>query len=286
MGNGLTMRLMTSFVRLHFCRVGHIARQVLLVIVALSMMGCTVSGRGLVEYADSVDTGKRRYDAYFEAIIELRDAVSELNSDLFPVREPLVETLELDVDVALATLVEKVREQVAKQRDYGVLLNLRLMPRPKLVVERGTFEATESDERLVRSIEESANRALSTYKKYRALLSTVQQLGKRRSMLANRLGDLEAGYPKRDLVEAELVASGRVLRSAAKKLFGDTRTLSFFMIALADATDTGAATKVDEKCEAALSNRRPRRRSRRRGRRGRGKPVKRPPPPRGGEFSM
>jgi len=249
----------------------------------LSMTGCVSSGRARVEYADSVDTGKRRYDAYFDAVIELRDEVSELNSDLFPVREPLVETLELDVDVALATLVDRVRAQVAKQRDYGVLLNLRLMPRPKLIVDRGTFEATESDERLVRSIEESANRALSTYKKYRKLLSLVQRLGKRRGILANRMDDLEAGYPKRDLLEHELVASGRVLRSAEKKLFGDTRTLSFFMIALADATDTGAAAKLDEKCEAAISKRRPKRRSRRRGRR---KPAKRRPPPSGDDFSM
>ncbi|MFP6684714.1 MAG: hypothetical protein VB934_08380 [Polyangiaceae bacterium] len=277
------MRLITSSFRLNHCRVGHIVRRALLMIVFLSMTGCAASGRARVEYADSVDTGKRRYDAYFEAVIELRDEVSELNSDLFPVREPLVETLELDVDVALATLVDKVRAQVAKQRDYGVLLNLRLMPRPRLVVDRGTFEATESDERLVRSIEESANRALSTYKKYRKLLSMVQRLGKRRGILANRLDDLEAGYPKRDLIERELVASGRVLRSAEKKLFGDTRTLSFFMIALADATDTGAATKFDEKCEAALSNPRPKRRSRRRGRR---KPTKRRPPPRGDDFSM
>jgi hypothetical protein len=98
------------------------------------------------------------------------------------------------------------------------------------------------------------------------------------------LDDLEAGYPKRDLIQEELVASGRVLRSAEKKLFSDTRTLSFFMIALADATDTGAAAKVDEKCEEALSKRRPKRRSRRRRRRG--KPAKRRPPPSGDDFSM
>jgi hypothetical protein len=260
-----------------------VARSFVLFAVVASMLGCPTSNYSRVEEADSVDTGKRRYDSFFEAVIELRDEVKEIDSDLFPIREPLVETLDLNVDVALATLIDEVRRRVAEERHYGVPLNLRIMPTPKLIIERGTFDATDDDETLVRSIEESANRALSTYKKFRGLLKALQQLDKRRGKLAESLDEIEAGYPKRDVIEEELVGAGRVLRAAEKKLYRDTRTLSFFIIALADATDTGAADKADQKCQEALAKYRPRKRRRPRRRR---KQPTRPPPSGGDDFTM
>jgi len=231
----------------------------------------------------SANTGERRFDAYFDDVASLRDNVESLNSDLFPIREPLVERMDVDVDATLYELMAVLSQRVAKFRDYGVTLNVRLSPEPIVIKDRGELEEDEADDALIKAIQESATRAVVTYREYSQLLLVVAELDKQRGKLAERIERLPDGDPKRDAIEAEILGAGRVLRKAEQKLSRDTRTLSHFLVARTQAVDTGAAAARDAKCEDAIAKRRkPRKRWRGRGRR----PAPRPKPATGGDFEM
>ena len=258
-----------------------VARALVFVIVACCL-GCGARESKL-ENGESVKTGKRSFDAYFKEVASLRDNVQSLNSDLFPIREPLVEHMDVSVDVSLIELMAETRKRIQKFKDYGVTLNLRLTPEPIVIKERGDLEEDESDDALIKAIQEAANRAKSSYSEYNQLLAMADDLEGKRNNLANRIDKIPTSDPARGTIETEIVAAGRVLDKVEKKLRRDTRTLAHFMVALADAVDTGAVSTRDTKCEDALAKVP----KRRRGRRARGR-VRPPPRPRpsGDGFEM
>ena len=146
----------------------------------VGLAACAGTPKSLLEQGDHVSTGKRRFDAFFDRVAELRDKVEGFDSDLFPVREPLTDDLELDVDVTMAELVDAVRKRSVKLRDFGVTLNLRLTPEPKLISARGKLEVDTRDEQLMGSIEESARRGLTSFREYGKLLESAADLERQR----------------------------------------------------------------------------------------------------------
>lgn len=259
-----------------------------LVCVALAgwlPLGCAATGASLVERGEEVKSGERRFDAYFERVAALRAAVGDLDdNDLFPVREPLIVQLDVDVEASLPALMAATRKAVDKARDYGLSMGMLLQPQPRVVTVRGELEAGESQERLVRAIEESANRAMSSFKQYNKLLSNAATLEADRAELAERIDGVRGPADTRSLLERELVASGRVLAAAERRLLQDSRTLALFLVALAESVDTGALATEAARCEEAMARgpKRP-------------QPVpgpRRPPPPappqpaRGDDFEM
>lgn len=259
------------------------AARVLSFVLAVWCVGCG-AGASKLENGESVKTGKRSFDAYFKEVASLRDNVESLNSDLFPVREPLVEHMDISVDASLVELMAATRKRTEKFKDYGVTLNLRLTPEPIVIKERGELEEDAADDALIKAIQEAANRAKSSYNEYNALLARADQLEAKRSQLANRIDKIPAGDPARSEIETEIVAAGRVLDKVERKLRRDTRTLAHFMVALAEAVDTGAVAARDLKCEEAISNK-PKRRKPWRGNGGR-RPAPKPRPAGGDDFEM
>ena len=106
---------------------------------------CATTPDSLLESGEHVSTGKKPFDAFFDQVAELRDKVAGFDSDLFPVREPLTDEMKLDVDIAMADLIATVQKRATKLRDFGVTLNLRITPEPKLLSARGKLEVDERD---------------------------------------------------------------------------------------------------------------------------------------------
>ncbi len=262
--------------------------------------GCALFATdSLIEQGEPVDTGRRRFDAYFEAVGALRDKVDKLDSDLFPLRQPLVEELDLSVDVALGDLLDATRKRVGKMGDFGVTMTLRLRPTPTVVDERGELEADDKQESLIKAIEESANRAMQSFADYSALLDQANELDNKRAELAERIDKLPPDVDK-DLVEREIVGAGIVLRESEKRLIKDTRTISHFLVGLVASVDTGAIGARQTRCEEAIAfqaenkkkkkkKAKPKGRPRwrpRPGRRPAAPPKPRPRPGGGGDFEM
>ena len=238
----------------------------LLLALASLLVGCAATGKTLLEKGESFNVGRSKFDAYFNDVAELRDKVKSFDSDLFPVREPLVEEMDLNVDISLPMLMVKTSKRVVKLKNYGVTLNLRLTPNPIVVVQTGELEKDEKDEGLLKAVQESSTRALSIFREYQQLLQLAAELDAQRNKLAEQIDKLPARFEKKDLIEVEIVGAGRVLQEVERKLLRDTRTLSHFLLALASAVDTGAAEAQDTQCAEALAAHKPKRRGRGRGR--------------------
>jgi hypothetical protein len=290
MGNGIAVSVTKSKI------IGRRRFGSLLGALALShTVGCLGARDSLIEKGERVDTGRRRFDAYFEEVAELRDEVEKLDSDLFPLRQPLVEELDLSVDVALGDLLEAAKKRANKVRDFGVSMTLRLRPVPTVDNEVGELESGEKQETFIAAIEESANRAMKTFEEYSALLDKAAALDRKRNDLAERIDKLPPDVDK-SLIEREIVGAGKVIRKSEKKLLKDSRTISHFLVGLVASVDTGATAAHDEKCAEAIAfheenkkkKRKPRPRRRWRppagGRRPAPKPK--PKPPAGGDFEM
>lgn len=267
-----------------------------LFLVALLATGCIGifgSTQSQLEQGESVETGRRSFDEYFEAVAELRDEVDSLDDDLFELREPMVEVLETDVEISLPALLDETRRRAGKFRDFGVTLNLRLTPNPKLVRAHGELEPDDKQLSLLAAVEQSADRGMKTFRQYSGLLERAVGLEAKRSELAEQIDRLPDNFAKRELVETEIVAAGRVLRQIESKLTKDTRTIAHFLLGLAAAVDTGAWDGHEEKCAEALAAFEEKKKDKGRGGkrppRG-GRPPRRPPPTPpaggGGDFEM
>lgn len=244
----------------------------------IGLAACASTPDSLLESGEHVTTGKKRFDAFFDQVAEVRDKVEGFDSDLFPVREPLTDEMQLDVDVTMAELLAKVRQRAVKFRDFGVTLNLRLTPDPKLLRAQGKLEVDDKDARVLNAIEESARRGLTTFREYAKLLERTTELERQREDLAERYDKLSETDPERDRIRAEILGAGRVLDEAEGKLLRDSRTLGMYLIALADAVDTGAVEAQEQACEEqkkpAKKPARPR------------VPYRPPPKPAGDDFEM
>ena len=176
------------------------------------MTGCFGHTESLIVQDQRVDSGRREFDSYFEEVDDLRDQVEQLDSDMFAVRERLVEELDVSPDIALGTLLEKTRKRVEKAKGYGTALTLTLSPRPRIIVIAGEA-GDERDDRFGTAVEQSAEKALDKFKAYTELLELASALDSRRNELAERIDKLPKQYQdKRDLLETEIVGAGEVLR--------------------------------------------------------------------------
>ncbi len=220
---------------------------ILLGSLLVAVAACSLSTSQL-ESGECPTTGKTSFDEYFEAVATLRDEVEELDPDLFPIREPLTEELNLDEDISLFDLVAKVRERAIKFRDYGVMLNLRLTPRAELLKVAGQLEMDPEDEAVLTAVETSATRAMSAFGEYAELLEEAAKLQRERAELAERLDSVSADDEAHDLIKTEIVAAGRVLAEAQRKLLRDCRTLALYAVELARAVDTGAMEHLVGEC--------------------------------------
>jgi hypothetical protein len=208
----------------------------------------------LIEKGERVETGDGRFDAYFEKVAELRKEADGLGDALGPVRAPLVSELGLARDVADADLFAEMRSRATKFRDYGVTLSLRLTPTPKLEPDRGSLGTDARQERLLAAIEEAANRGMTSFKKQAELRALAGRLDVERSEIAERIAKLRGDGANIDLIETEIVGAGRVLTGAQSRLDAHARLIAHFLLALAEAIDTGAAESLAAKCEEALAN--------------------------------
>ena len=245
-----------------------------------------------------MDSGRRSFDEYFEAVGELRDEVDALDSDLYELREPMIDALETDVEISLPALLDETRRRAGKFRDFGVTLNLRLTPNPKLVRAYSELEPDERQLSMLAAVEESAHRGMKTFRQYSGLLERAVALEAKRAELAEEIDRLPASFTQKDLVEREIVGAGRVLRQIETKLSRDTRTISHFMLGLAAAVDTGAWDGHEEKCaEAIAAFDEKKKKDKKGGKWGKGRgrrpprggprPPRPPPtPPAGGDFEM
>ena len=262
------------------------------VIAGSVLAGCFGAGSSKLEANEPVDIGRREFDKYFEQVDELRDRIEGLDSDLFPVRQRLVEEMNLDVDVAIGDLLEETRKRVMKAKDYGTAVSLQLTPTAKVHTDRGDLEASDKDENLFTAIEQSAERAMDKFKEYSELLEASSALDRKRSDLANKIDKLPKQFEsKKSLIETEIVAAGRVLRNGEDVLLRDTRTLSHFLVGLVEAVNTGALDASTAKCDEAIAffeeaKKKPKPKPRPRWR---GRPAGAPrprPQPAGGDFEM
>lgn len=230
-----------------------VPRRTLGALLSLALLAGCIGGRdSLIEKGERVETGRRQFDAYFEEVGDLRDAVEKLDPDLFPLRQPLVEELDLSVDVALGDLLDATQKRVTKVRDFGISMTLQLRPTPRVIDERGELEADDKQETLIKAIEESANRAMQSYTQYSELLEKANELGKQRADLADRIDKLPPTVDK-DLVEREIVGAGVVIRDAENKLLRNTRTISHFLVGLVTSVDTGATASHETRCAEAIA---------------------------------
>ena len=217
------------------------------------MTGCFGHTESLIVQDQRVDSGRREFDSYFEEVDDLRDQVEQLDSDMFAVRERLVEELDVSPDIALGTLLEKTRKRVEKAKGYGTALTLTLSPRPRIIVIAGEA-GDERDDRFGTAVEQSAEKALDKFKAYTELLELASALDSRRNELAERIDKLPKQYQdKRDLLETEIVGAGEVLRDVESKLLRDTRTLSHFLVGLTTAVNSGGLETRSEKCDEAIA---------------------------------
>jgi vacuolar-type H+-ATPase subunit I/STV1 len=271
-------------------------RTFFLLALSLTTAACAGSRDSLLEQGERVDTGRREYDDYFGSVAELREQVDRIDSDMFKIRERLVEEMNLDVDIAIGHLLQATRERVNKAKDYGTALSLQLSPAPKIVIERGKLEAEDKDENLFTAIEQSAERAMDKYKAHAQLLELASELEAKRPTLADKIDKLPKNMAdKKDLIETEIVAAGRVLSTAESKLLRVTRTLSHFLVGLVEAVNTGALENQVNKCDEAIAffeenkakKKKPKRKwGRKKWRRPAGTPRPAPTQPAGGDFEM
>lgn len=239
----------------------------LLLLGAFAVMhgaGCVSSG-SLVEKGERIQTGKNRFDGYFGDVIELSEKVKDLDSDLFPLRQPLTEAFAFEPDTPLVKLMAEVRARVEKYKGFGVTVSLRVSPNPTVVLHKGELGQEEADEITVRAIQESAVRALATYREYGELLEFATRLDDQREKLMEQLERLGSAVPERGRIEDEILGAGRVLASVQDKLFKDMRTCALLLVALGEAVETGAAESRDTLCDDALAHYRPRKQPARRG---------------------
>ena len=273
-----------------------LTRRTWLLFACGTLFGCGAGSSQLV-LGKRVSTGKRNYDSYFEDVIDISEKVEALDSDLFPLRQPLTEILNVDVDASLPALLYATKKRAAKLKNYGVTANLQLTANPTVLIERGTMREDEKDEALFKAVQEAAVRAMATYLEYSTMLDQIVELDEKREPLAERVERLDPNHPQRKRIEVELVGAGKVLANAEKKLLRDTRTVAHFLVGLTDAVDTGALEQQATKCNEALENASKPRWGRRSG--GRTRPRPRPagrprprPAPRpapaggGGDFDM
>lgn len=246
MGNGVAVSVRPKT----FNRRGFGALLVLLTVPQSA--GCLFSTGSLIEKGERVETGRSRFDTYFEEVSALRDDVDKLDEDLFPLRQPLVEELDVSVDIGLGPLLSTTKQRVSKAKDFGVTMTLRLRPTPLVMQGRGDVEAEDKQATLVKAIEESANRAMKTFEEYTALLDRAAALDKKRGELAERIDKLPPDVD-RDLVEREIKGAGVVIRRSEKKLIQSTRTISHFLIGLVAAVDTGATESHQARCDEAIA---------------------------------
>jgi hypothetical protein len=220
--------------------------------LALAAGGCAAAGPSLVEKGERVDTGRRQYDAYFEQVGELRDKVKGLDSDLFQLREKLVDAMDLGVDAKTPEILLAARNRVDELKSYGLLVTLELTPQPR-ILQAGEVDPGSEQQALVSAIEESARRGMEVYKERSELLDEIQRLDGQRADLAEKLDQLPPNFDKRGLIEDELVGAGRVLREAEKKLLDDTRNVSHFLVGLAEIANTGAGEQREQRCDTAIA---------------------------------
>lgn len=241
---------------------------------------CLGTSESLLETGQAIDSGHKRYDSFFDEVGTLRDEVEDFDADLFPVREPLTDVMELDVDISMSGLLEKVKKRAVKFRDFGVTMSLRLTPDAKLLTVRGKLDVDSKDEQVLGAIEESGLRAVKTFRELGAQMTLAAKLNAERRILVEQVEKLDPADPNRELIEDELAAASRVLDAAQRKLLASSRTLALYLISLSDAVDTGAAEAKDTQCEDALAGKKPPKKPR--------GPRRPPPPPRpgGDDFEM
>ena len=226
----------------------------LVLAMGVLLSGCLSVTESKLEKGESVDVGRRQFDTYFEEVAALRDEVADLDRDLFPMREPLVDQLDVGVDAPIGTLMEKTHKRVEKVRDFGIMLSLRLTPTPKILMVKGEVEVDDRDQPLFDAIEKSATIAMAEFRKHTELLEKAAALEARRAKLAEELTDLPPRLePQREVIETEILGAGRILRSAEKNLLLNTRTISHYLVALSDAVDTGATESLETKCDEAIA---------------------------------
>jgi hypothetical protein len=264
-----------------------ICERLLLVCLTLVCSGCFGSGSLLVQ-GKSVESGRGRFDRYFERVLELKQQVSKMDRDFAKIREPLTDTLKMDAKAKPRRIFARLRAKATKLKGYGVLVNLRLRPLPIVVVDSGTMEKGERAESLMVSVQESAVRALQVIKENVELIEATDMLDRRRDELAERI-DNTPSDTDRSLLEREVVGAGKVLSQVRKRLGRLNGVLARYLVGLTMSFDTGASKAKDSKCEDALAGKRPRRRRWGRGRRGRkpaGRAKPKPTPKAGGGFDM
>jgi hypothetical protein len=222
-------------------------------LLCLLLSGCAAGGKSLLEKGEPVESGRRQYDAYFAEVGDLRDKVKELDSDLFQLRERLVDEMDLGVDAKTGEILLAARKRVEDLRAYGLLVTLELTPTTRVVQVAGEVEPGSEQQSLVSAIEESARRSMEVYKERSAMLDEIVRLDSERGDLAEKLDQLPANFAKRSLLEDELVGAGHVLREAEEKLLKDTRNISHFLVGLAEVVNTGASEQLAQRCDTALA---------------------------------
>ncbi len=222
-----------------------------------SLFGAPDQGPSRIEQGRSVDTGRRRFDAYFAEVAELREKLSARDSDLFLVRQPLVDEMSVGVEAPISAVMAATRERVEKLKGYGVLLDLRLTPTPIVISQTGELAPDDNEDALLKAIQESALRGMSTFREYQQLSAVAEQLDAARGELAEDISRLPADFQKTELVEVELVGAGRVLDGVKQKLAEDTKSLALYLVALSEAVGTGGADLRDTSCDEALAKYKP-----------------------------
>lgn len=272
------------------CRLGFVLGCIL---GCVPLTGCVGHSESLIVQDQRVDSGRREFDSYFEEVDDLRDQVEGLDSDMFAIRERLVEELDVSPDIALGTLLEKTRKRVEKAKGYGTALTLTLSPQPRIIVVAGE-SGDERDDRFGTAVEQSAEKALDKFKAYTELLELASALDSRRNELAERIDKLPKQYQdKRGLLETEIVGAGEVLRDVESKLLRDTRTLSHFLVGLTTAVNSGGLESRSQSCDEAIAfmeeeKKKEKTKAKWKGR-WRGRPTGKPAPkprPAGGDFEM
>jgi len=223
---------------------------------ALFVVGCA-STESLVEKGERIHTGKGRFDGYFGEVIELREKVKALDSDLFPLRQPLTEAYDKNVDTSLQVLMEETKNRVEKYKSFGVSVSLRISPNPIVVLVQGDLSQDEADEATLKAVQESAVRSLATYREYEQLLTLARRYDEQRNQLMEQLDKFGADFPDKSKAEAEILGAGRVLSEVQNKLLKDMRTCSLMLVALSEAIDTGGAVARDAQCDEAMAHWKP-----------------------------
>ncbi|MSP23945.1 MAG: hypothetical protein EXR75_02035 [Myxococcales bacterium] len=255
--------------------------------------GCVPHGPSRLEQGLPIDTGRRRFDTYFADVAELREKVSGLDADNFPVRQPLVEEVGVDVDAPLHVVFAATRARAEKMKGFGVLMDLRLTPNPIVIAQSGSLTPDDKEDTLLKAIQESAVRGMSTYREYQQLAAVAEQLDAQRSEVAEDINRLPPNFSHTELVETELVAAGRVLEGVNRRLAQETRSLALFLVGLSEAVATGGAELRDTSCTEALAQYKPKRGFGRRPRAApprasgaKAGPAPAPRPAAGGDFDM